>query len=179
MMTEIICSGFGGQGVLSIGMILIHMGVDAKQQVLWSPSYGSEMRGGTANCNVIISDDEIGSPVVTNPDILLAMNEPSLEKFQDKVKKNGTILVNQSVLSDNWKFPKDVNVYAIDATTIANEMGNAKGANIVMLGAITKIGKLFPLEQAVNSLNKYFSKKGSFPLNEKCLDAGYNQVYKV
>lgn len=178
-MTEIICSGFGGQGVLTIGMILINMGVDAGKQVLWSPSYGSEMRGGTANCNVIISDEEIGSPLVTYPDVLLAMNEPSLVKFQDKVKKGGVILVNQSILSDNWQFPEGIDVYAIDATSISNEMGNPKGANIVMLGAIAKVGKLFSIEQATFSLDKYFSKKGKFPLNEACLDAGYNKVYKV
>ena len=143
------------------------------------PSYGSEMRGGTANCNVIISDDEIGSPLVTHPDILLALNEPSLEKFQNAVKPGGIILVNQSVLSKEWIFPKNVDIYAVDATTIANESKNPKGANIVMLGAITKIGNLFPLDSAKTSLDKYFSKKGKFPLNELCLELGYNNVSKV
>ncbi len=179
MTTEIICSGFGGQGVLTIGMILINMGVDAGKQVLWSPSYGSEMRGGTANCNVVISDDEIGSPLVSYPDILLALNEPSLVKFQDKVKKGGIILVNSSVVPENWEYPNDVRVFAIDATGIANELENKRGANMVMLGAISKVGELFPLDKALLSLEKYFSKKGKFPLNEACLDAGYNRVYKL
>lgn len=90
-MAEIICGGFGGQGILTTGMILANIGVDQGLEVSWSPSYGSEMRGGTANCNVIITDDEVGSPAVTYPDLLVVMNNPSLEKFANKVRPTGRL----------------------------------------------------------------------------------------
>lgn len=179
-MAEIICAGFGGQGILTTGMILANIGVDEGKEVSWSPSYGSEMRGGTANCNVIITDDEVGSPSITYPDYLVVMNLPALEKFRDKVRSTGCILIDSSIVSPDEKFPEGISVYAVEATNIANEINNPRGANIIMLGAFVKISKVFDVDNARAGMNRFFDKKGkNNPKNNESFDSGYAKVIKI
>jgi Pyruvate:ferredoxin oxidoreductase and related 2-oxoacid:ferredoxin oxidoreductases, gamma subunit len=178
-MTEIICSGFGGQGVLTAGLILIEAGVAAGQQVAWSPSYGSEMRGGTANCNVIISDSEIGSPYIKRPDILVAMNEPSVDRFDSLVRPGGLILVNSSIIPKR-PYPAQVRVFAVPATDIANETANPKGVNLVVLGALMEASGLFPKELMGETITRYFGRKGyDSPKNAECYRRGGEAVIQL
>jgi 2-oxoglutarate ferredoxin oxidoreductase subunit gamma len=176
-MTEIICSGFGGQGVLTAGMILITAGRQRGDVVTWSPSYGSEMRGGTANCHVIISGEAIGSPYVSRPDILIAMNEPSVDKFEGAVKPGGMILVNSSLVPADRIYPPNLRVYQIKATDIANSQENPRGANIVMLGAFCGLTGMFDRDFFSAVIREYFGKKGyDNPKNLSCLAEGFAQA---
>lgn len=135
MMKEFVFAGFGGQGTLLIGKFLAMACMLDGKHVSWLPSYGPEMRGGTANCSVIISDDLVASPLVDKPDAIIAMNEPSLAKFEDKVKPGGIIVVNSSII-DRKCDRDDVTVVYCDANKIAEEVGNPKGANVAILGAL-------------------------------------------
>ena len=134
MTNEILVAGFGGQGVMAIGKTLTEAGMKEGKEVSWLPSYGPEMRGGTANCSVVLSDDPIVSPIVLEPTELIAMNLPSLIKFEPTVKSGGTIFVNSSVI-DKKVERDDVKVVYVDCLKIADELGNSKVANMVMLGA--------------------------------------------
>ena len=134
MTNEIIISGFGGQGVMAIGKTLTEAGMKEGKEVSWLPSYGPEMRGGTANCSVVLSDESIVSPIVLEPTELIAMNLPSLLKFESLVKPGGTIFVNSSVV-DKKVERTDVKAVYVDCIKIADELGNSKVANMVMLGA--------------------------------------------
>ncbi|WP_084572329.1 2-oxoacid:acceptor oxidoreductase family protein [Clostridium drakei] len=134
---QIIFAGFGGQGILSMGKFLAYAGMDANLNVSWLPSYGPEMRGGTANCSVILTDEAIGSPIVTKADTIVVMNRPSLEKFEDIVEPNGVIIMD-SDLVDIAPKRKDVKVISIPAQTIAEEIGSKKIANMILLGALVK-----------------------------------------
>ncbi len=134
MTNEIIISGFGGQGVMAIGKTLTEAGMKEGMEVSWLPSYGPEMRGGTANCSVVLSSEPIVSPIVLEPSELIAMNLPSLLKFEKAVKKGGTIFVNSSVV-DQKVTRDDVRAVYVDCIAIADELGNSKVANMVMLGA--------------------------------------------
>ena len=178
-MAEIICGGFGGQGILTTGMIIANIGVDEGKDVSWMPSYGSEMRGGTANCNVIISDDEVGSPAITYPDYLVVMNAPALEKFQHKVRKTGGILIDSSMVGEGREFPEGIAVYSIPATDLANDMKNPKGANVIMLGAFVAMSGLFSADIARAGLF-FFKKKGmNSPKNNECFDIGIRSVKRI
>ena len=132
-MTEIICSGFGGQGVLSAGMILADAGMEDGKNVTWYPSYGSEMRGGTANCNVILSDTPVGSPIITEPDVLIAMNLPSLQKYIDTVVPGGQIYVDSALIGEKVA-RTDVDVFYVPATKIAHDAGIGSLANMILVG---------------------------------------------
>jgi 2-oxoglutarate ferredoxin oxidoreductase subunit gamma len=139
---SIIIGGFGGQGILFFGKILTYAGMLEGKEVTWFPSYGAEMRGGTANCTVIISDELIGSPVVTSPDSLIVMSDASLKKFQPRVKQNGMLLFDSSLINMQ-EFRTDIEAIGVPATTIANEIGASKSANMVLTGAfIAKTGLL-------------------------------------
>lgn len=133
---NVLLAGFGGQGILFAGKVTAYSGLLDKKEISWLPSYGPEMRGGTCNCSVVISDESIGSPLVTAPDVLVAMNLPSLDKFVEDVVPGGTILVDSSMISKKVE-RTDVNVHYIDATKIADEQG-LKGCAIIIL-----IGKMF------------------------------------
>ena len=122
MAKEIICAGFGGQGVLTAGMLLINAGMEQDKNVLFYPSYGSEMRGGTANCTVKISDKLIASPISKQPDILFTMNTPAIDKFEERLKPGGLLLVNSSIVPDDRKYRDDITVVKIPATDIAAEV---------------------------------------------------------
>ena len=134
MQNDVIFAGFGGQGVLLVGKMLAYAGMREGREVSWLPSYGPEMRGGTANCTVVISDRPVGSPVVQHPGAAVVMNLPSLDKFEPGVKPGGVILINSSLINRTSE-RKDVAVVLVPANEIANELGNPRGANMVVLGA--------------------------------------------
>lgn len=177
MNKNIIFAGFGGQGVLTLGQTIALTQMNRGLNVTWIPSYGAEMRGGTANCSVVYSDKPIGSPIVKhNVDILVAMNEPSLRKFENEVKEGGIILIESSIIKTDTT-RKDVKVYHIDATDIASELGNLKVVNVVMLGAFAKVVGDFTIDEAFETLKeKLHGKEKLFLVNEKAIKSGYENV---
>ncbi len=132
---KIIIAGFGGQGILSAGKMLAYAGMLENKSVSWLPSYGPEMRGGTANCNVIITDEQVGSPIVNDATVLIAMNTPSLDKYESWVQPGGAIIVDSSLVNRQIK-REDVTVYYIPATELAEQAGNSTFANIYLLGKL-------------------------------------------
>ncbi|WP_419824924.1 2-oxoacid:acceptor oxidoreductase family protein [Anoxybacterium hadale] len=175
---NLIFAGFGGQGVLTAGLIMGKTGVDVGKNVTWIPSYGSEMRGGTANCNVKISDGKIASPFVTKIDILVVMNMPSLAKFEENVVSGGVVIANKTLIGQ-YNFRKDIQVYEVDATRIADEAENPKGANIVMLGALAASGAMFDAEITWKGIENFFLEKGkSNPKNELVFYTGFTETSK-
>lgn len=176
MEEKIIVAGFGGQGVLSLGMFVAYAAIHDGKEVTWLPSYGPEMRGGTSNCSVVVSDKQVASPIIAVPDCLIAMNKPSLYKFCDKVKKGGTIIVNSSLIEDKVE-RQDVRTVYIDSHALALEAGNAKTANIVVLGAYVKLSGLFAPETVKAVIEKKFAAKPKvIPANLKAFELGYNSV---
>ncbi len=135
MQQEVIIAGFGGQGVLFAGQLLAYAGMDEGKQVTWIPSYGPEMRGGTANCTVVISDEEIGSPFVKNPAAVIAMNLPSLDKYEHLVKPGGILVVNSSMINREI-IRQDIKVVSIPANEVAESIGSKRAVNMVMLGGL-------------------------------------------
>ena len=133
--TQILIAGFGGQGILFAGKFLAYKGLTEDLQVSWLPSYGPEMRGGTANCNVILSDDPVGSPIITQPDVLIAMNLPSLQKYVDTVAPGGQIYVDSALIDEKVE-RTDVEVFYIPATQMAKDNGIASLANMIIVGAL-------------------------------------------
>ena len=172
MKEEIIIAGFGGQGVLSMGKILAYSGIMQDQEVTWMPSYGPEMRGGTANCAVIISDKKIASPLVENASVVAVMNGPSLDKFKDSVLPGGDLFINSSIISDRPEI-KDVKLHEVDCLALAEEIGNSKVANMVLLGAICEITKAVTKDSIKKVLKKTMtgSKEKLIGVNEMALDA--------
>lgn len=174
MMIEVIFAGFGGQGILTAGLILSNVASENDKNITWIPSYGSEMRGGTANCNVKVSDGEIGSPFVKNPDVLVAMNEPSIDKFEGRIKPGGILIVDSSMVKGR-KYREDINVFEVPANDIARELNNPKGANIVLLGKFAKVTNLFDKSTFADGIDNYFSSKGKVnPANRICFEKGYD-----
>lgn len=179
MQTEIICAGFGGQGVLTTGLIIANNSLDSDRNITWIPSYGSEMRGGTANCHIKISDEEIYSPYVKEADVVIALNEASLNTFESKVKPGGHLFVNSSIVPKGRKYRTDITVLEVPMTEMANDAGNPRGANLVMLGAFVNKMKVFDMQQFSDSIDAYFGKKGK--VNEKnavCFKLGYDFANK-
>jgi len=171
---KIICAGFGGQGVMSMGQLLTYAGMIEGKEVSWLPSYGPEMRGGTANCNVLISDSMIGSPIITdNATTAIVMNLPSLTKFESDVVKGGRILVNSSLIEQKVA-RDDVEAYYIPANEIAVELGNGKAANMVMLGAYLALVEPVAFDSIIEAFKKVFGEKKAhlIPLNEAALKRG-------
>ena len=173
MREEIIMAGSGGQGIMFAGTLLAHAAMDEGLNVTYFPSYGAQMRGGTANCTVIISSENIGSPVVTNPSTLLAMNEDSLERFASKVKKGGLIVVNSS-LSKKEIVIDEVEVLKIPAIELAERLGDGRVANMVILGAYINRRKVVSLERTMESLRKVLGKgkEDLLKLNREALRKG-------
>ena len=151
MQQEVIIAGFGGQGVLFAGLLLAYAAMDEGKDVTWIPSYGPEMRGGTANCTVVVSDEEIGSPFVKNPSAVLAMNLPSLDKYEKLVKPGGVLVVNASMVNREVE-RKDINVVSLPANEIADEAGSKRAVNMVMLGALLGNLDILPLEAIETAL---------------------------
>lgn len=170
-------AGFGGQGVMSMGQLLTYAGMLESKNVSWLPSYGPEMRGGTANCNVIISDTPVGSPVVTDATAAIVMNRPSLDKFEDYLVQDGILLINSSLINRKAK-RTDVRIFEIPANEIANEIGSSKVANMVMLGAYLELTKVVSFETIIETLKKIFgpSKEDLIPLNKAALEKGAEAV---
>jgi len=177
MLERIIISGFGGQGVMLIGRLLAYAGMIEGKKVAWMPSYGPEMRGGTANCTVLISTEEIGSPIVSHPKILIAMNQPSLDKFESNVSENGLIILNDSLIKREVK-RNDVNVIKIPADDIAGKLGNSRAANMVVLGAYVKQSGIVKIDTIFNALEKALAgrNKKLLELNKKALKQGAELV---
>lgn len=167
MAKEMICAGFGGQGVLTAGMILINAGMEQDKNVLFYPSYGSEMRGGTANCTIKISDGLIASPVSKNPDILFTMNAPAIDKFESRLKPGGLLLVNSSLVPEDRTYRDDIMVVKVPATDISMDVENPKGANLVMLGALAANSDLFDVDYLEEAIVSFFEKKGKGKFKEK------------
>ena len=174
MESKIIIAGFGGQGVQSLGMFIAYASIRDGKEVTFLPSYGPEMRGGTSNCSVVVSDKPVASPIISSPDILIAMNKPSLAKFSDKVKKGGTIIVNSSLI-DDMVTRADVNVVYVKANDLAIQAGNVRTANIVVLGAYTKLSGDFSPETMKAVIEEKFAKKPKvIPANITAFELGYN-----
>lgn len=176
MIERIIIAGFGGQGVLSLGQFIAYAATNEELYVTWLPSYGPEMRGGTANCSVVVSDKPVASPIIPSPDTLIAMNKPSLDKFVNRVKAGGLIIVNSSLITDKV-MREDVRVCYIDANDMAEEAGNSKTANIVILGAYIKLTGLIGREDALKAIEKIFKDKPKvIPMNLTAFEIGYERA---
>ncbi|MCK4648348.1 2-oxoacid:acceptor oxidoreductase family protein [bacterium] len=177
MREEIIIAGFGGQGIMFAGTLLAQGAMEEGFQVTFFPSYGAEMRGGTANCSLIISDEEIGSPVVTNPSSCLILNRPSLDKFEGRMREKGLLILNSSLV-DRGVERKDLKIAEVPATEMAIKLGNVKVANMIALGAYLKKSKIIPLEGVIKSLPKILGekKKDLLEINEKALEKGSELV---
>lgn len=170
---EIKIAGFGGQGILLLGAALAQAGMFANYHVSWLPSYGPEMRGGTANCHVNIRSEEVGSPMVSNPTVLVAMNRPSLEKFEHDVREGGLIIYDSSLI-DIEPTRTDVEILAIPATKMADEIGNTRIANMLVMGAYVGYTNLLPKEAIYESLKSAIKRSRLVEINEKAVDAGFN-----
>jgi 2-oxoglutarate ferredoxin oxidoreductase subunit gamma len=161
---QVLFAGFGGQGVLSMGQFLTHIAMNAGKEVTWVPSYGAEMRGGTANCLVTISEEEISSPLTENPMTAIIMNRPSLDKYESRIKANGTLVINSSMV-DRLPEREDLNVLQMPVNQIADEIGNSKGANMIILGAYLEKTGLIEVEEALDYFGVVFKGK-----NEKVIE---------
>lgn len=176
MIERIIVAGFGGQGVLSLGQFISYTATFKDIYTTWLPSYGPEMRGGTANCSVVVSDKPVASPIIPSPDTLIAMNKPSLDKFVNKVKSGGLIIVNSSLIKDKVE-RSDVQVIYINANDLGNSAGSVRTANIVILGAYIKAKGIFKSDDIKSTIERVFSSKPNvIPMNMKAFDLGYSIV---
>ncbi|SDC02265.1 2-oxoglutarate ferredoxin oxidoreductase, gamma subunit [Candidatus Frackibacter sp. WG11] len=174
---EVIMAGFGGQGVMLMGQLLTYAGMKEDKEVSWMPSYGPEMRGGTANCTVIVSKELIASPVVPNPTTAIVMNRPSLDKFESDIKEGGHLFINSSLI-DKEAEREDVEVVKVPANEIANELGNSKVANMVMLGAFIAKTEVVDFDSVMDALADVLPehRHNLLPLNEKALKRGKEVV---
>ncbi len=174
MLIKTIFAGFGGQGVLSMGLNLAQAAMLEGREVTYLPSYGAEVRGGTANCTVAISDEEIASPVASSPQFIVALNQPSLVRFQNQIQPGGVFFVNSSITEASIT-REDIELIEVPASEMAEEMGNPKGVNTVMLGAFVKKSKLVSLDSLMKGLEDSFKKKPKLiDINKKALQAGFD-----
>ena len=175
MINKIIIAGFGGQGIIIAGKILATAAMNENKEVTFFPSYGAEMRGGTCNCSVIISDKKIASPIISNPDTLLLFNKPSMDKFEKFCKKDSIVIYNSSLIQEKSK-KDDIKTFYIDASNIADKNGNIKAANMVMLGAFAKITNLVKIDSLIDSIKENFKtlKEDIVKININSLKLGYN-----
>jgi 2-oxoglutarate ferredoxin oxidoreductase subunit gamma len=177
MTTKVIMAGFGGQGVVLMGTLLSYSAMVEGKHTTFFPSYGAEMRGGTANCSVVVSDDAIASPVVNQPDCVVAMNIASLEKFESRVRPGGTIFVNSSLI-DRKVERDDVDEVRIPANDIAEELGNSRAANMVILGGLLKKTGAVKVDAVIGCLEKVLSERAMalLDLNKKALQRGFEEI---
>ncbi|SCK04252.1 Pyruvate synthase subunit porC [uncultured Clostridium sp.] len=171
---KIIFAGFGGQGIQTMGKLTAYSGLDSGLNVSWLPSYGPEMRGGTSNCSVILSNGEIGSPVVTSADIVIAMNNPSLEKFENYIKSNGILIIDSELVRVKVN-RKDITILKIPAETLSLEIGDKRYANMIILGALIKVIKTLDLESVIKSINIH-GKEKYYTNNKLALEKGFNYI---
>ena len=179
MQTEIILSGFGGQGALFAGQLLAYAALENGLNVTWFPSYGPEMRGGTANVTVCVSDSPIGSPYITKPSALLVMNQPSLEKYGPAVQPNGVIIINRTLVPVTIE-REDCRVIYVDATDLAVGIGSQRSANIVMFGVYVGWSEIVTREVCLSIVEREFSRKPKFlPMNVAAFKAGHDAGQKA
>ena len=173
MYQDVMIAGFGGQGVLLAGKLLAYAGMLEGKHVTWFPSYGAEIRGGTANCTVIISSDEIGSPVVQSPIAMLIFNEASFKKFENRIKPGGQLFLNTSLVPDS-STRSDITRIELKANDIAGDLGDTRVANMVMLGAFIKKTNVVALESVLTALQQVLPARrySMIPLNENALKRG-------
>ena len=177
MKQEIIIAGFGGQGVLSMGKILAYSGLMEDKEVTWMPAYGPEQRGGTANVTVIVRDERISSPILSQYDTAIILNQPSLAKFENKVKPGGILIYDgYGIMEPPTR--KDIQVYRIDAMEATFEMNNAKTYNMIVLGSLLKIKGLVPVESVIKGLKKTLPERHHhlIPMNEDAINRGMRLV---
>jgi 2-oxoglutarate ferredoxin oxidoreductase subunit gamma len=173
-MFEAIFAGFGGQGVLLMGQLIAYSGMYEGKNVSWVPSYGPEMRGGTANCSVVVSEEAVGSPVFTEPNVLVAMNRPSLEKFEASLQPGGLLFYNSSLINIKPK-RTDITVIAVPANELADQLGNSRVANMVVMGAIIKKTGIVKVDTAMHVLTEKVltgRKEKLIPVNRAAFDQG-------
>jgi 2-oxoglutarate ferredoxin oxidoreductase subunit gamma len=177
MLTRVIFSGFGGQGVLSMGITLANAAMLEGRHVTYLPSYGAEVRGGTANCTVVVSDEEIASPVASDPDFVVAMNQPSFAKFQSILQSGGLLLVNSSLVNTT-SYRSDIEILAVPTSELAEKLGAIKVANMVMLGALIKASDIVAFDVMLANLAAILGegKTKLIKLNREALQVGYNYV---
>jgi len=173
MQRDVIMAGFGGQGILLIGKMLAYAGMQEGKQVSWLPSYGPEMRGGTCNCTVVVSDKPVGSPVIRSPRAVLAMNLPSLEKFEADVRPGGLLLINSSLI-DRGTERDDLTVIEVPANQVATDLGNPRGANMVALGAYLGATDAVSLDKVIEVIRETFAARPAvIDVNIEALRTGY------
>ena len=173
---EILLAGSGGQGIMLMGKLLAQAGLMSRKNVTWMPSYGAEVRGGTAYSMTKISDQEIANPIITRPDILVAMNEPSLVKYEERLKPKGLLVLNKSLIKSKSR-RKDVSIISMPMTEMASKLGSARSANMVALGALLKRSKLFPIRVITGALREILGgKEDIFMLNKKAIEKGYQRA---
>jgi len=180
MVNEIIIAGFGGQGVLSMGKILAYSGLMEGKEVSWFPSYGPEQRGGTSNVTVILSDETISSPIVSEYDIAIILNQPSLDKFEPMVKPGGSLLYDPEGIP-HPPTRKDVNIYKVAAMSAASDMNNLKAFNMIVLGGLIKSCPIVTLEHVLQGLKKTLPVRhhSTLPMNEEAIHKGMEIVESV
>jgi 2-oxoglutarate ferredoxin oxidoreductase subunit gamma len=171
---EVIFAGFGGQGILSMGKFLAYAGLEEDLNVSWFPSYGPEMRGGTSNCSVIVSSDNIGSPLVTDATAIIVMNRPSLDKFEETVIPGGTLIIDTDIVNRE-PARSDIDIIRIPAQSAAEEVGSKKIANMILLGALVEKTKVVSMEALLKALKEH-GKEQFYELNKKALEKGAEYV---
>jgi len=180
MKEEIIIAGFGGQGVLSMGKILAYSGIMQDQEVTWMPSYGPEMRGGTANVTVVISDKRISSPIVNAYDTAIILNQQSLDKFEPLVKAGGLIIYDPNGITRH-PVRKDITIYSIEAVEEAAKLGNAKAYNMIVLGAFLKLKPIVQMDNVIKGLKKSIPERHHhlIPMNEHAIEVGMEAAKEI
>jgi 2-oxoglutarate ferredoxin oxidoreductase subunit gamma len=180
MTEEIIIAGFGGQGVLSMGKILAYSGIMQNQEVSWMPSYGPEMRGGTANVTVIVSDERISSPILTEFDSAIILNQQSMDKFEKTVKPGGILIYDPNGITRHPQ-RKDINIYKVAGTQIASDIGNPRIFNMIILGGYLKVKPIVKLENLEKGLYKSFPTRhhNTVPLNLEAVYKGLESVETI
>ncbi|MBA7606247.1 NADH-dependent phenylglyoxylate dehydrogenase subunit gamma [subsurface metagenome] len=174
MLIKTIFAGFGGQGVMSMGLNLAQAAMLEGKNVTYLPSYGAEVRGGTANCTVAISDEEIASPVASSPDFIVAMNQPSLVRFQNQIQSGGVLFINSSLIEADIS-RGDIDIVRVPANSIAEKLGSPRSANMVMMGAFTKKSNIVSVSSVIEGLKSALKDKQKLiAINKKALMAGYD-----
>lgn len=177
MLEEIIIAGFGGQGVMSMGQLIAYAGMLEGKGVSWLPSYGPEQRGGTANCAVVVSNEPVGSPLVTRPSTAIVLNNPSYDKFESRVRSGGLLIINSSLVARTSK-RTDITIINVNGTDLANELGNSRVANMILLGAFLEQTKIVSVESILESLKKVLGpeKLHLIEVNKRALEKGASLV---
>jgi 2-oxoglutarate ferredoxin oxidoreductase subunit gamma len=180
MTEEILIAGFGGQGVLSMGKIMAYSGLMQDMEVSWMPSYGPEMRGGTANVTVIISSERISSPVIKSFDTVIILNQQSMDKFENSVKPGGILIYDNNGITRHPE-RKDITIYRVDAVEEASKMKSSKTFNMIVLGGFLKVKPIIKLENVIKGLKKSLPERhhNLIPMNEKALERGMEIIRKV